>query len=68
VTRTSRSDSDGTQLTRIEPDGLPLSAYLGVLGTTGLTAYGGLLVSYRRRVSARAAQALRTDGSATKRS
>ena len=27
------------------PDGLPLSTYLGVLGTTGLTAYGGLLVT-----------------------
>lgn len=36
--------SDGAQLTRIEPDGLPLSAYLGVLGMNGLTAYGGLLV------------------------
>jgi NADPH-dependent curcumin reductase CurA len=37
--------SDGKSLTVIEPDGMPISAYLGVLGTTGLTAYGGLLVT-----------------------
>lgn len=36
--------SDGANITPLDPDGLPLSAYLGVLGTTGLTAYGGLLV------------------------
>jgi NADPH-dependent curcumin reductase CurA len=35
--------SDGDNLTLIEPDGLPLPAYLSVLGTSGLTAYGGLL-------------------------
>lgn len=37
--------SDGRNLSAIAPDGLSLSAYLGVLGTTGLTAYGGLLVT-----------------------
>ena len=37
--------SDGADITPLDPDGLPLSAYLGVLGTTGLTAYGGLLVT-----------------------
>ena len=37
--------SDGTNVSPLDPDGLPLSAYLGVLGTTGLTAYGGLLVT-----------------------
>lgn len=36
--------SDGKTLEVIEPDGIPISAYLGVLGTTGLAAYGGLLV------------------------
>jgi NADPH-dependent curcumin reductase CurA len=36
--------SDGSDISALDPDGLPLSAYLGVLGTTGLTAYGGLLV------------------------
>lgn len=28
---------------KLDPDGMPLTAYMGVLGTTGLTAYGGLL-------------------------
>jgi NADPH-dependent curcumin reductase CurA len=37
--------SDGTNISTLDPDGLPLSAYLGVLGTTGLAAYGGLLVT-----------------------
>jgi NADPH-dependent curcumin reductase CurA len=37
--------SHGNQLVRVEPDGLPLSAYLGVLGATGLAAYGGLLIT-----------------------
>src|SRR5699024_10363118 len=29
--------------TKVDPDAAPLSAYLGVLGMTGLTAYAGLL-------------------------
>jgi NADPH-dependent curcumin reductase CurA len=28
---------------KLDPDGMPLTAYMSVLGTTGLTAYGGLL-------------------------
>lgn len=36
--------SDGKTLEVIEPDGMPIAAYLSVLGTTGLAAYGGLLV------------------------
>ncbi|MEU3842268.1 NADP-dependent oxidoreductase [Streptomyces sp. NPDC028635] len=28
---------------KVDPEGVPLSAYLGVLGMTGLTAYAGLL-------------------------
>jgi NADPH-dependent curcumin reductase CurA len=41
--------SDGTAVTRINPDlGTP-SMYLGVLGTTGLTAYFGLLEHGRPR-------------------
>lgn len=35
--------SDGTGLTRIDPSGVPLQTYLGVLGIPGLTAYVGLL-------------------------
>jgi NADPH-dependent curcumin reductase CurA len=35
--------ADGKHLERIEPDGLPPSAFLGILGMPGLTAYGGLL-------------------------
>jgi NADPH-dependent curcumin reductase CurA len=31
-------------LTKLETDGMPLVAYMSVLGLTGLTAYGGLLV------------------------
>lgn len=31
-------------LTPLNPDGMPLVAYMSVLGLTGLTAYGGLLV------------------------
>ncbi len=34
---------DGTGLTRIEDQGIPLSAYLGVMGMPGVTAYVGLL-------------------------
>jgi NADPH-dependent curcumin reductase CurA len=33
---------DATAVTVIDADAAPLSAYLGVLGTTGLTAYAGL--------------------------
>src|SRR3984893_2649464 len=36
--------SDGKGLTKLEPDGMPLVAYMSVLGLTGLTAYGGLTV------------------------
>ncbi len=35
--------SDGTGLTKIEERGIPLSAYLGVMGMPGVTAYVGLL-------------------------
>jgi NADPH-dependent curcumin reductase CurA len=36
--------SDGKGLSKLDPDGMPLPAYMSVLGLTGLTAYGGLLV------------------------
>jgi NADPH-dependent curcumin reductase CurA len=36
--------SDGKGLSRLDADGMPLVAYMSVLGLTGLTAYGGLLV------------------------
>ena len=32
------------ELGKIDPDGMPLDAYMSVLGLTGLTAYGGLLI------------------------
>jgi NADPH-dependent curcumin reductase CurA len=32
-------------LSRLDADGMPLDAYMSVLGLTGLTAYGGLLVT-----------------------
>ena len=35
--------STGVGLTKIESDGIGLTAYLGILGMTGLTAYCGLL-------------------------
>lgn len=35
--------SDGKGLSKLDPDGMPLIAYMSVLGLTGLTAYGGLL-------------------------
>ncbi len=35
--------SDGTALMRIDESGIPLSAYLGVMGMPGATAYVGLL-------------------------
>jgi NADPH-dependent curcumin reductase CurA len=34
--------SDASQLRKVDPDQAPLSAYLGILGMTGLTAYFGL--------------------------
>lgn len=37
--------SDGNGLRKVDPAKAPLSAYLGVLGMPGLTAYGGLLVT-----------------------
>jgi hypothetical protein len=33
---------DADEVTAVDADAAPLSAYLGVLGTTGLTAYAGL--------------------------
>jgi NADPH-dependent curcumin reductase CurA len=36
--------SDGKSLSPLDADGMPLVAYMSVLGLTGLTAYGGLLV------------------------
>jgi NADPH-dependent curcumin reductase CurA len=36
--------SDGQGLSKLDADGMPLVAYMSVLGLTGLTAYGGLLV------------------------
>ena len=37
--------SEGKGLSKLEPDGMPLPAYMSVLGLTGMTAYGGLLVT-----------------------
>jgi NADPH-dependent curcumin reductase CurA len=36
--------SDGKGVSKLDADGMPLVAYMSVLGLTGLTAYGGLLV------------------------
>jgi len=36
--------TDGKGLSKLDPDGMPLIAYMSVLGLTGLTAYGGLLI------------------------
>jgi len=36
--------SGGKGLSKLDADGMPLVAYMSVLGLTGLTAYGGLLV------------------------
>jgi NADPH-dependent curcumin reductase CurA len=36
--------SDGKDCSKLDADGMPLVAYMSVLGLTGLTAYGGLLV------------------------
>ncbi|MFT5580365.1 MAG: NADPH-dependent curcumin reductase CurA, partial [Paraglaciecola psychrophila] len=38
-------NSDGSDLEKIDASIAPLSAYLGVMGMPGLTAYGGLLVT-----------------------
>jgi NADPH-dependent curcumin reductase CurA len=35
--------SDGSRLTTVDPNVAPLQSFLGILGTTGLTAYVGLL-------------------------
>ena len=35
--------SNGTELRRVEPQGLPISTAISVLGMTGQTAYVGLL-------------------------
>jgi NADPH-dependent curcumin reductase CurA len=37
--------SDGKGVSKIDADGLPLTAYMSVLGLTGFTAWGGLLVT-----------------------
>jgi NADPH-dependent curcumin reductase CurA len=37
--------SQGKGLSKLDAGGLPLAAYMSVLGLTGLTAYGGLLVT-----------------------
>lgn len=36
--------SEGKDLSKLDADGMPLAAHMSVLGLTGLTAYGGLLV------------------------
>jgi NADPH-dependent curcumin reductase CurA len=36
--------SDGKALSKLDADGMPLVAYMSVLGLTGFTAYGGLLI------------------------
>jgi NADPH-dependent curcumin reductase CurA len=35
---------DGKGLSKLDAEGMPLVAYMSVLGLTGLTAYGGLLI------------------------
>jgi NADPH-dependent curcumin reductase CurA len=37
--------SEGNGLSKLDADGMPLAAHMSVLGLTGLTAYGGLLVT-----------------------
>jgi NADPH-dependent curcumin reductase CurA len=37
--------SEGKGLSKLDPDDMPLPAYMSVLGLTGMTAYGGLLVT-----------------------
>jgi NADPH-dependent curcumin reductase CurA len=36
--------SDGKGLTKLDTDGIEMTAYMSVLGLTGITAYGGLLI------------------------
>jgi NADPH-dependent curcumin reductase CurA len=36
--------AEAKMLAPLDPDGMPLVAYMSVLGLTGLTAYGGLLI------------------------
>src|SRR5450631_3660379 len=36
---------EGKRVSKLDAGGMPLPAHLGVLGLTGLTAYGGLLVT-----------------------
>jgi NADPH-dependent curcumin reductase CurA len=37
--------SGGKGISKLNPEGMPLTAYMSVLGLTGLTAYGGILVT-----------------------
>lgn len=37
--------TDGEQMQKLNPEGEPITAYLHVLGTTGFTAWGGLLIT-----------------------
>jgi NADPH-dependent curcumin reductase CurA len=37
--------SEGKGLSKLDAEGMPLAAHMSVLGLTGLTAYGGLLVT-----------------------
>jgi NADPH-dependent curcumin reductase CurA len=37
--------SGGKGISKLDPEGMPLTAYMSVLGLTGLTAYGGILVT-----------------------
>jgi len=41
--------SDGSNISPIDPDLAPISAYLGIMGMPGLTAYGGLLITGQLR-------------------
>ena len=43
--------ADGTGITKLDAEGIPLAAHMSVLGLTGLTAYGGLLVTAALRVN-----------------
>ncbi|WP_329133943.1 NADP-dependent oxidoreductase [Streptomyces sp. NBC_00670] len=52
--------ADAKHLVKVDPDAAPLSAYLGVLGMTGLTAYAGLL----RTASFKAGDAVFVSGAA----
>jgi NADPH-dependent curcumin reductase CurA len=37
--------SEGKGVSKLDADGMPLAAHMSVLGLTGLTAYGGLLIT-----------------------